>query len=321
MFEELIAACLDNKLLPNSERFQITYLLPTGEEEAAEDTGGVLRDCLTEFWTTFSNVCTAGTDCKVPTLRHDFEAQHWAAIATVLSLGWTLEKYFPIFLCKSFITACLSLEEATAADITEDYFNYLSLIERQTLQAALEDIDSVPDEELLEVLSNHEVRMVTTNENIRLIVEQLAHKELIQCPMFVINCWKPLLTGLRLTKEGLDNLYAQLKPDARKVLKLLKKPEGMNRDSEVTYGHLLRFIRDCDMPMLKAFLRFCTGSDLVLGQSIEVCFVDLNGFERRPVAHTCGCVLELPMMYENYLAFKSEFHSVLMSGIWIMDIV
>ena len=35
----------------------------------AEDTGGLLRDLLSEFWTSFYDVCILGREAKVPSLK------------------------------------------------------------------------------------------------------------------------------------------------------------------------------------------------------------------------------------------------------------
>jgi hypothetical protein len=67
---------------------------------------------------------------------------------------------------------------------------------------------------------------------------------------------------------------------------------------------------------------FCSGSDLLVVRQITVNFVSIaSEFARVPVAHTCGCVLDLPTTYANFMEFRKEFCSILESGVWIMDIV
>ncbi len=41
-------------------------LLPNGQYEMGHDVGGVLRDCLSEFWHEFYDQCTLGTILKFP---------------------------------------------------------------------------------------------------------------------------------------------------------------------------------------------------------------------------------------------------------------
>lgn len=81
--------------------------------------------------------------------------------------------------------------------------------------------------------------------------------------------------------------------------------------------YLQRFIRELDKEALGKFLRFSTGSDLML-KEIRVRFSSLDGFARRIIAHTCGCVLEIPISYDNYVEFRAEFMSVLKSDVWVM---
>ena len=66
---------------------------------------------------------------------------------------------------------------------------------------------------------------------------------------------------------------------------------------------------------------FVSGSDLVLSKKIRVVFVRLYGIARRPVAHTCGCILEVSEDYTSFAELKEEFGAVLASDKWVMDIV
>lgn len=72
---------------------------------------------------------------------------------------------------------------------------------------------------------------------------------------------------------------------------------------------------------LRRLLRFVTGSDIICVTKIEVIFTVLEGLQRRPVAHTCGSVLELPCTYNSYPELRVEMENVLMSNYYTMDIV
>ena len=43
---------------------------------------------------------------------------------------------------------------------------------------------------------------------------------------------------------------------------------------------------------VRRFLKFVTGSAVLLSKRITVTFNSLNGIQRRPIAHTCDCNLE-----------------------------
>ena len=42
------------------------------------------------------------------------------------------------------------------------------------------------------------------------------------------------------------------------------------------------------------FLRFLTGSDIIIIENTEVSFSAMEGLATRPIAHTCARMLELP---------------------------
>lgn len=72
---------------------------------------------------------------------------------------------------------------------------------------------------------------------------------------------------------------------------------------------------------LRRFLRFVTGSDVICVTKVEVIFTALEGLARRPIAHTCGSVLELPCTYNSYPELRVEMENVLTSNYYTMDIV
>ena len=66
----------------------------------------------------------------------------------------------------------------------------------------------------------------------------------------------------------------------------------------------------------------CKGSDVHTGRSISVEFLQFDSdIERRPIARTCACILQLASNYDTFVDFRKEFNNVLNSGIWIMDII
>ena len=76
VFTELLAYMLSGDINENTE-VGVSMILPNGREEVAEDSGGVLRDALSEFWGTFRDKCTLGNSVRVPALRHDMQYEHW----------------------------------------------------------------------------------------------------------------------------------------------------------------------------------------------------------------------------------------------------
>lgn len=160
-----------------------------------------------------------------------------------------------------------------------------------------------------------------TESNFEEILRELAHKKLIQQPAYVIEEWASILGPLSKELEDIDAVYENLLPTGRKITRALAFPSTMNDQEKDIKQYVTTYLRECESQHLSQFLRFCTGSDLILGKTITIYFTNLQGFQRRPVAHTCGCFLELSVNCDSYPDFRSEMNKVLESNVWIMDIV
>lgn len=188
------------------------------------------------------------------------------------------------------------------------------------LKTALEDFSKVDYNDLMDVLEAYECRKMVNAHTLPQILEEIAHKELIQKPRYVMDCWKEVTKG----KISIDELlahYEALKPTPRRVQGLLEFEQVTTSKQREVENHLRWYLRESDDDRLGKFLRFTTGSDVIICSKIQVVFTKMSDFSRRPVGHTCGCVLELSDSYNNFPEFRSEFNAVLDSNIWVMDIV
>ncbi|XP_041938181.1 uncharacterized protein LOC121699809 [Alosa sapidissima] len=317
ILRELISHFCDESIMLDDVYIQV--VLPNGRLEKAVDEGGVLRDVLTEFWQDFYEQCTLGNAFKVPFLRHDFGRQPWESIGRIIVLGWRKEKYLPIKMAPIVLEqAALGCVKSGLVDI---FLRYVTESERMVLDSCRSDFESVDQEELLEIMDLHSCRRVPTADNIEQLLEELAHQKLIQEPAFVIEQWSNVMAPFRSELEGISVAYENLHPTLRKVMRSLSYPTTVNNQQKQIGKYLGTYLRESDTQHLSLFLRFCTGSDLFLGKSISVTFTQLQGLQRRPIAHTCDCYLELPIEYDNYPDFRYEFNKVLESGMWEMDIV
>lgn len=315
---DMVEAFTDKNILGSNISFR--RVLDHGELEAGVGSG-IIRDCLSDFWTTFYATKTCGTTYKIPSLHHTYQEREWAAVAHNLALGWQRFQYFPVQLAPPFLTEALSLC-CSDSNLLEAFFNYISPTETDVLTEALDNFKGANIEELFSILRSYNCTVLPTEENLTKLVEEIAHKEIVQAPAFIIKCWKPILRsiGESMSAKGLNKILDDLKPRARNVTKCIQFPGSMSHVETITSNHLLRFVRERDEKELGLFLRYCTGSDLFLSKTIKVTFTDMSEFTRRPLAHTCTCSLELACNYSNYAKFRSEYCSVLRSGVWLMDL-
>ncbi|KAF3841849.1 hypothetical protein F7725_023800 [Dissostichus mawsoni] len=139
--------------------------------------------------------------------------------------------------------------------VTESFLQYVSTQEREILELALKSFNSVEKDDLLDVLDAHDCQMLATEGNIAGLVSQLGHKSLIQTPMFVIDCWKPILKTLAdtLYPQTLVEIVEERIPTPNRVKDLLEYPKEMTAPLNTVARHLRKYIGESDNTTLKAF--------------------------------------------------------------------
>lgn len=285
---------------------------------------GVFKDILSLLWKDVYDSPMLGEGERVPSIRHDFQRKEWEAIARILLKGFQEYQYFPLRLSKTFVVSCLFGESAVSEQmLMESFMQYVSQDERKVIQKCSNGELEPDDENLIELLSTFYCKRAVTESTILKTVTELAHQELIQRPQYVTECWRPILTALTRsfpTVESLICFFSQLIPTTSKVVSTIDC-QPTNDGERDALKYLKRYIKGLDSKMLATFLRFVTGSDLMLFQSWEINFTQLDGCARRPVAHTCTNTLELPLTYQSFPELREEFNQILKAVNWEMDIV
>lgn len=148
-----------------------------------------------------------------------------------------------------------------------------------------------------------------THRNLKDILLKVAHKQLIQKPRYAAEKLS-LIAGHFLkdafaSPQDVLRTYEDKKPTTRKFLKLLDASPPTQAENK-SFGFLQQYIRGLGDAGLRRLLRFLTGSDVICVNKVEVLFTPTVGLARRPAAHTCGPVLELPWTHTAYpeLALK-----------------
>ena len=111
--------------------------------------------------------------------------------------------------------------------------------------------------------------------------------------------------------ELLYSLYLALSATAEKVLSILDESIAANPSEACVFDYLKQYIGIMNNAEARHFLRYTTGSSVLISQHISVTFNGLTGLARHLIGHTCGCILELPSTYLSYVEFEDEFKSIL----------
>ena len=193
-------------------KLDVTVVNEMGREEVGAGIG-VLRDVISEFWKLFLLAATVRAAEKIRCIRHDFQKNEWEAVARLFVYSFIRLGYLPLQLSPAFITTCLFGDDALTDDLLLDSFRfYLSSEERDTLDECFPGRLSPNDGEILDLVSSFKCYRNPTEENLKEIILELAHQEIVQKPRYVTNCWSPIFTILKKlikTPDDLSKLYQE----------------------------------------------------------------------------------------------------------------
>ena len=133
------------------------------------------------------------------------------------------------------------------------------------------------------------------------------------------SCENPFWESFSI--DELYSLYLSLSATPAKVLSIFVEPLQENSNQARVFEYLQQFIGNMRMDEIRRFLRFTTGSSVLITEKIVVTFNALSEISRRPIAHTCSCVLELPSTYQSFLDFEQEFAAVLADDDYSWDML
>ena len=302
---------------PSILQYEVDFTIigHTGVKEE-EQGSGVLIAVLRTFWHECFSSLTVGALGKVPGVRHGYQKGEWEAIGRIIVYRYSFAKYFPIALSPAFVASVFFGEETLKSEfLIESFKSYVSQDESNVLEKALGNDFDPKDEDLLDLLSYFKCYKSPTKTNIFNIVHELAHQELVQKPLYIVDCLAPILNRMRVytpfqTIGELQKLYNEKKPTAKSVINLLSTnptPEAEQNSLE----DFKRFVQSLNGSDLGDFLQFLTGSNIILCKTITVTFTTLEGKSRWPIVHTCGPSLELPSTYQCYNELAEEFTALL----------
>ena len=249
-------------------------------------------------------------------------------MARILLYGYCVEGVYPIALSAAFV-ACTILGEGCVSNqvLVESFITYLAEDEREVVENCFKNTSEIAgNDDLLDILGSYNCHRNPNEENFKDILSQLAHQELVQRPRYVSNCWATILQPLKnrpafTDMESIIKFYEDMKPTAKKVVNILDA-SPQNEAQRNALAHLVRYVKSLGSNVC-AFLQYTTGADIIVeGQKLKVTFTELDNLQRRPVAHTCGPLLELPCTYQYYNELVEEFSSILREkSSWSFDIV
>ena len=247
-------------------------------------------------------------------------------VTRILIKGFEEEGYLPLKLCKAFMTYCFFEEKAVSEEMLLDSFEqYVDESDKLLIRKFRKGEGKSDDvDDFIDILDRYKARRIKSLEDgimiVKLVVE-LAHKELLQAPKYIRDAWATVFANHPQfdSVEALTEVILRSQPSVKKVWEMLKYECNNNAERE-TIEYLKKFIRGLDYEKLCRFLKFATGADNICVSEITINFSPLDGFLRRPIAHICGCVIEMPCSYTSLPDFRCEWLVILQRDEWSNDI-
>lgn len=188
----------------------------------------------------------------------------------------------------------------------------------RSVEAALQStsFDDHLQSNLITILSSHGCRSSPTPSNFRNLLLQCARYIFLTKKQHCPSCDRVLhiMFWNKMSVDKLFLLYKALQASTDKVINVLEEPEFINAAEEEVWLYLRSFIGNLNHGLLRAFLRFVTGSVLLCTSKIYVTFNSLSGLSRRPIGHTCSNTIELPTTYSSLPEFNAVFSTLLTHG-------
>ncbi|KAJ8049598.1 putative E3 ubiquitin-protein ligase TOM1 [Holothuria leucospilota] len=287
--------------------------------EAGADADGVSREAYTYFWNSFFTSWADGEHVRVPALCPEYGQEEWKAVGRILAKGYIDQKIFPLQLAPAFTIAIMFGEDSvTPSDLLDSFLLYLSDNDSKVIEKVISGQLSEHDQDVFtEILDREGCHFVPKQDQVRPVVLQMAHKCIIQNSNYTLDARGQVIQSELRTHfpsvRALKDMYESLKPSAKKICDLLNPiPENSEQNQTLRYMH--QFVRAQSNDGLADLLQFITGSRVMSIPTIQVDFCQSTGLGRRPIAHTCGPLLELPTTYPSYREFRCEWEAVIKSS-------
>ena len=275
---------------------------------------GVSRDAFSEFYRTAYRKME-GHFFKVPSPYLDDE--ELKLIGEIITHGFILFDIFPLALCKLSLKHYLYNHEESDEDMYQSFLSFITPIERELISrfAHKDGEDAQP---LIDIFTEYSIFTRPTSQNVRSIVIKAANIALIRQPCFAMQL---LVQGMgsfwnKTNVNQMDSLYQLTTPTADDIISILDPEEVCKKDQQVTTW-LHRYVRSSNPDELLHFVRFITGSEMMIpGSKIKIEFVDQSEEHLHPITKTCFKILIVPRQFKSFFELRDNLNFYVNQGSW-----
>ena len=211
---------------------------------------GVAKEVFCLFFKEFISSSLIGFQEKVPCVRHDMTSLDWRTIARIILCSFQVS-YYPLSLSPTFLMSVLFSEQVITEEMMfESFKQYVTIDERRTIEASIKEFPTKDEEleSLTDLLSAYNCHSKPKADNLKQLIIELCHQELIQKPRYIGNCFtEEFQIGKLIPQEfksitKLQSFYEARFPSSTRVIKSLSSAPKNDAEKNVS-DHLTRFIK------------------------------------------------------------------------------
>lgn len=292
--------------------------------EPGDDFGGLTKEVFTLFWREATKTFFLGEQSVVPYLAlHLQRRDTWkfVSLGRILAHTVLLTGSIPPNLSISCLINIIFDCEVDEDFLFNDFLLFLTDREKSLVSKAVNSFDLLTNREvdrLTSLYTAYKFLDIPRKSTIKQQLFAIADQELVQKPQRLCtqmrkgipNCHLQGFWG-QLSVDHLSYMLHKQRPTAEKVACcLVSAEENITNAEDTAFYYLKEYISSMSEETLLDFLLFCTGS-VHQPEEIKVSFTGLSGAQRRPIAHTCSNVLEIPTTYDSFQEFRKEFNFLL----------
>ena len=283
------------------------------------------RDMFPAFWEEAFKYFFDGQNLLSPVVHPHTDMALLPTMGKILSHGYLVSGFLPVRIAFPVLAGILLGQNAQIPNriLVETFADSLCSFEASIIRNCLHFPASVTcfpgetENSLIAVLSRYGCREIPTPQTLERVLIQILSYEFRIKPLAAVCSIRsgiPVVEQPFWQNKTVEELYAfylSLSATPSKVFDLINEPLVMNPNEQRIFGYLQVYVGDMKPEPLRRFLRFTTGSFVMIAKAITVSFNTLTGLGCRPIAHTCSCCIELPSTYMSYTDFEEEFTAIL----------
>lgn len=249
----------------------------------------------------------AGVEQFVFVLSPCFSLEEYAVLGRILTHQFIQTATMPLQLSEAIIHQAV-VGSATEECLVQSFLLLLHAKEKDIIEKALTGIPPFPTDELLDIFCEYGRVAFPNPSNIEQIVSQIAHTELVTKQFACIHKLKEGMGSFwnGVSAEEIKAIYSCCSPTFTNISSCLYFQTSTPQEDKVSRW-LVRYLKNQTRKILSRFMRFCTGSELVIPHKrIKVLMESMPDLGMRPKSKTCFGILTMPKNHQSYAHFSEN---------------